>query len=323
MKDERVAEISHLIAILHKWGVHTLGQLAALEPDQLGARLGPLAVELWEQASGRATRLLRLVRPREIFAEEIEFEYEIETTEPLLFVLRRFLEQLTLRLGALHLVAQEIRLRLTFTGPPKVRHRTDSSDWRNGFAEANKSRYEHCFHIPDPTNSVEILFRLLQAHLEAFRTEHPIVAVGLEAQPAQPARQQFHLFETPLRDPGRLQETLARLMGLLGRERVGTPVLEDSHRSGAFRVEPFTWELPSSPDESVPVRGPALRRLRAGFLPRLDAAVVARQGPYLASGDWWDEKKWQRAEWDLELADGVVCRCQERETGWEVEDIYD
>lgn len=72
---ERAKELSHLIAILHKWGVHTLGDLAALEPDQLGARLGPLAVQLWEQANGRATRLLRLVRPAEVFAEQIEFEY--------------------------------------------------------------------------------------------------------------------------------------------------------------------------------------------------------------------------------------------------------
>ena len=105
---DRAKEFSHIIAILHKWGVHTLGDLAALPPDQLGARLGPAAVLLWEQATGRATRLLRLVRPTEVFAEEIEFDYEIETAEPLLFVLHRFLEQLTLRLGALYLVAREM-----------------------------------------------------------------------------------------------------------------------------------------------------------------------------------------------------------------------
>lgn len=309
---ERAAEISRIIVILHKWGVHTLGQLAALEPDQLGARLGPIAVELWEQASGRASRLLRLVRPVEVFAEEIEFEHEIETTEPLLFVLRRFLEQLTLRLGALYLVAQEIRLRLTFSDPPK-----------DGFAGANKSRYEHCFQIPDPTSSVEILFRLLQAHLETFRAEHPIVAVGLEAQAAQPARQQFHLFETPLRDPSRLHETLTRLTGLLGKERVGTPVREDSHRPDAFRLEPFAWELPDSPNEPAPMLGPALRRLPAGFLPGPEAAVIARQGPYLASGEWWAEKRWTRVEWDLQLENGILCFGQQGRGGWTVEGIYD
>lgn len=307
----QAAEILQIIAILHKWGVHTLGHLAALEPDQLGARLGPIAVKLWKQANGQATRLLRLVRPAEVFAEEIEFEHEIETTEPLLFVLRRFLEQLSLRLGALYLVAQEIRLRLTFSNPPKE------------LAAANKSHYEHVFHIPDPTRSVEILFRLLQAHLESFRAEHPIVAVGLEAQPARPARQQFQLFEAPLRDPARLHETLTRLTGLFGKERVGTPVLEDSHWPDDFRIEPFVWEsAPSLPNEPS-LRGPALRRLRTEFLPEPGAPAVARQGPYLASGDWWNENHWKRAEWDLELDNGMVCRCQERGSGWETEGIYD
>ena len=299
---ERVAEISHIIAILHQWGIHTLGELAALEPDQLGARLGPAAVRLWEQANGRATRLLQLVRPAEVFAEQIEFEHEIETAEPLLFVLRRFLEQLNLRLGALYLVAQEITLEMNF---------------------ADKSRSEHRFHIPDPTNSVEILFRLLQTHLDTFRAEHPIVAVALEAQAAQPARQQFNFFETPLRDPSRLHETLTRLTGLFGRERVGTPVLEDSHRPAAFHLEGFSWEVPPSPNESTPMIGPALRRFRTEFSPTLDDAIRTRQGPYLASGDWWDEKKWERAEWDLELADGAICRAQEGETGWEIEGMYD
>ncbi len=222
--------------------------------------------------------------------------------EPLLFVLRRFLEQLTLRLATLYLVTQEITLRLTF---------------------ADKSHYEHRFQIPDPTNSVEILFRLLQTHLENFRAEHPIVAVALEAKAAKPSRQQFNLFETPLRDPSRLHETLTRLTGLLGRKRVGRPVLEDSHRADAFHFEPFSWELPVAPNESAPMIGPVLRRFRGGFAPRIEEAVVARQGPYRASGDWWDEKSWQLSEWDLELDNGVICRAEERDANWRLDAIYD
>ncbi len=302
MKPEAAAEISHIIALLHKWGVHTLGDLAALERDQLAARLGPEAGRLWDQATGRSTRLLRLVRPPEIFAELMEFEHEIETVEPLLFVLRRFLQQLTLRLGALYLVVREITLGLTF---------------------ADKSRYEHRFQIPDPSNSVEILFRLLQTHLENFRAEHPIVVVALAAEATQPSRQQFNLFETPLRDPSRLHETLTRLTGLLGGERVGRPVLEDSHRPDSFHLEPFSWELPVSPNDSTPMIGPALRRLRNKFPPPLEETILARQGPYLASGNWWDENRWKRAEWDVELENGAVCRCQEGADGWRLDGIYD
>jgi protein ImuB len=300
--DERAAEISRLIAILHKWGIHTLGQFAALPQDELAARLGPEAVRLWEKARGKSTRVLRLVRPPEIFAEQLEFEHEIETAEPLLFVLQRFLEQLTRRLGTLYLVAQELTLRLSF---------------------ANKTSYQHRFQIPDPTNSVVLLFRLLQTHLENFRTEHPIVAVALEAQPARPGQQQFQFFETPLRDPGRLHETLTRLTGLLGRERVGRPVLEDSHRDDAFRMEPFVWELPPSPNEPWPMIGPALRRFRGESSLRIEEKVIDRQGPYLASGDWWDEKRWERAEWDLELESGAVFRAQKRGGQWQVAGSYD
>src|SRR6266403_6014239 len=98
-------EVQEIFAILHKWGIHTLGQLAALDQEQLGVRLGPEAVRLWERANGRSNRLLKFVQPPESFEESFEFENEIETAEPLLFMLRRFLEQLALRLSAIYLVA--------------------------------------------------------------------------------------------------------------------------------------------------------------------------------------------------------------------------
>ena len=303
MHPDRAAQISRLLALFHKWGVHTLGDLAALAPDELGLRLGPEAVRLWEQAAGKSTRLLRLVRPPENFEEQLEFEHEIETAEPLLFVLCRFLEQLSQRLDALYLVAQQLTLRLTFS---------------------DKTSYQHSFQIPDPTHSVEILFRLLQAHLENFRAENPIVAVALIALPARPARQQFDLFETPLRDPSRLHETLTRLTGLFGADRVGTPVREDSHRPDAFHLEPFSWQLPGPPNElETPLLGPALRRFRLPPARRPNEKTIARQGPYRSSGDWWDRQSWARTEWDVQLSDGALCRVQEEPSGWALEGCYD
>src|SRR6266566_1583594 len=104
----RRAEIRQILAILHKWGIHTLGQLAALDKEQLGARLGSEAIGMWERANGQSDRPLKLVRPSESFEESFEFENEIETAEPLLFMLRRFLEQLSVRLSAIYLVAKEL-----------------------------------------------------------------------------------------------------------------------------------------------------------------------------------------------------------------------
>src|SRR5438094_8954690 len=211
-------EVQEILAVLHKWGIHTLGQLAALDKEQLGSRLGPEAVQMWERANGQSDRPLRFVRPPESFDESFEFEHEIETAEPLLFMLRRFLEQLSLRLSAIYLVAKELTLRITFS---------------------NKQNYERVFKIPQSTNDVDLLFRMLHTHLENFKSEHPIIAVSLEAQPIKAPKQQYGLFETTLRNPNQLSETLARLTALLGADRVGTPVLEETHRPDAFRMEPF------------------------------------------------------------------------------------
>src|SRR5213595_1240074 len=130
---DRQPEIHQILAILHKSGIHTLGKLAALDKEQLGARLGPEAVRMWERANGQFNRVLKLVRPPESFAETFEFENEIETVEPLLFILRRFLEQLTLRLSGIYLVAKELTLRITFV---------------------NQQVYERIFKIPQPTNDI-------------------------------------------------------------------------------------------------------------------------------------------------------------------------
>src|SRR5881398_1489536 len=228
---DRQAEVQQIITILHKWGIHTLGQLAMLDKEQLGARLGPEAIRMWERANGQFNRVIKLVQPPESFEESFEFE----TAEPLLFMLRRFLEQLAVCLGTIYLVVKELTLQITFANPPQ-----------DGSAEADKKVYERWFKIPQPTNDVDLLFRMLQTHLENFRSEHPIVAVALSAEPIKAAGEQFGLFETTLRNPHQLSETLARLSALLGADQVGTPVLEETHRPDAFQIEPFAWALTSA-----------------------------------------------------------------------------
>ncbi|MEP6956100.1 MAG: hypothetical protein ABI883_04690 [Chthoniobacterales bacterium] len=312
------AEVRHVLAILHKWGIHTLGQLAALPKEEVSVRLGPVAVQMWERANGTATRLLQLVQPPESFVEAFEFENEIETVEPLLFMLRRFLQQLAVRLGGLYLVAQELKLGLTFS---------------------DKKSYEHLFKIPEPSKNEEVLFRMLHTHLENFTSEAPITSVSLEATPGQPGQQQFGLFETALRDPRQLSETLARLTGLLGGERVGTPVLLDSHQPDAFRMEPFSWQLPET---AVAAKKPVQVALRR-FRPVPSASVLCdnaqpahlrsvpvqgevreHAGPYKLSGGWWEESaSWIRTEWDVQLAEGALCRCHEEAGAWQLDGIYD
>ena len=312
----RQSEIRQILAILHKWGIHTIGQLAALDKQQLGARLGPEAIRMWERANGQSSRVIKLIRPPESFEESFEFENEIETAEPLLFMLRRFLEQLAIRLSGIYLVVKELTLRVTFT---------------------DKQIYERIFKIPQPTNNVDLLFRMLHTHLENFKSEYPIVAVALSAQPVRPAKEQFGLFEATLRNPHQLLETLARLTALLGADRVGTPVLEETHRPDAFRIEPFTWHgLPAHLIGRMPMPRPALRRFRppaatSMFVSKqrhlqsetIRGQVVDQRGPYLFSGNWWDEKSWVRTEWDLQLEAGELVLAHESQGSWKLDGIYD
>src|SRR5205823_13451873 len=111
---------------------------------------------------------------------------------------------------------------------------------------AGKETYIRVFKIPQPSADVDLLFLMLHTHLENFKSEHPIVAVALSAEPIRPVSQQFGLFETALRNPQQLYETLARLSALLGADRVGTPILEETHRPEAFRMEAFTWVVESA-----------------------------------------------------------------------------
>jgi protein ImuB len=279
--------------------------------------------------------VLKLVRPPESFTESFEFENEIETAQPLLFMLRRFLEQLAIRFGAIYLVAKELALQITFT---------------------DKKIYERIFKIPQPTNDADLLFRMLHTHLENFKSAHAIIAVSLEAHPTKPVREQFGLFETTLRNPHQLSETLARLIAVLGADRVGTPVLEETHRPDAFRMEPFSWSsvesaVPSGKSSHVLRTAHATRALRR-FRPAVSASVLLdadtpahlrsteisgkvleQRGPYFISGNWWDEKSWARAEWDLEMENGELVRVHESDPPsqsygvagrtWKVDGIYD
>jgi protein ImuB len=179
---------------------------------------------------------------------------------------------------------------------------------------------------------------MLHKHLENFTSKSPIVAVALEAEPTKPGRQQFSLFETALRNPMQLSETLAQLTGLLGADRVGTPVLEETHRPDAFRIEPFSWELPPTDSAAEqPMPSSALRRLRPAPVAavlrehdtpahlrsaQIEGAVVQSDGPFFASGNWWDANGWSRAEWDLQLAN-AVCRCHSDGETWRLDGVYD
>ena len=307
-----------LLAVLGDWGIHNLAQLTSLPRGDLMDRLGPEAAQLWERAAGRTERPLRLVRAVEEFSEAFDFEREVETVEPVLFILRRFLDQLTVRLGNSYRVAGRMALTLTL---------------------AAGSAFERAFTVPSPTASVDVLFRILHTHLDGLRLEHYATGARLRIEPAQVERQQFQLFESPLRDPNRFGETLGRLAALVGAENIGVAEVLDTHRPDSFRLNaPRFHELcTASASAEDFVAGLPLRRWRPPVVAevrvvrhrpafivsaRVRDAICDALGPYRASGGWWERESWATEEWDVETEAGGLYRLARHGEEWRVEGTY-
>lgn len=309
---------SHLLEIISKWGLHSIGELRALGHDELASRFGSEITAFLDAIAPGRVRPLTWVTPAPDFEEFIELENEIESLEPLLFVLRRFLDQLSHRLEGVYLVARELRLTLLLAaGAP----------------------HERVLAVPAPTRNVNTLFRMLHTHLENLQTDAPIVAIRLRAEPARAQNHQFGLFQASLRDPNQFFETLARLEALVGPGRSGTPVNAASHKPDAFRLDPPRFQGQSFGRSSKPreTTGPALRRFRPAIpatvllehnrpihiqTKSLKGKVLHADGPWRASGDWW-ENAWVRDEWDLRLQNGAHCRLVHGQGQWFLEGVFD
>lgn len=310
---------SELAAVLHAWGLRTLGDLTALPRDEIIRRFGAEGLALWQRATGGEPRPLHPVVPPQTFAAEMNFEHEIETLEPLLFILRRFLDRLTLELRAGQHVAAEQHLVLRLE---------------------DETQHARSFRLPEPTADPEILFRALHTHLESLTTASSIVGLRLQLTPARPLVRQQGLFETGLRDPHGFAETLARVAALAGADRVGTPQLEDTHRPDAVKlVDPLPVIPPVAEPPIHPPFGAPLRRFRPPLPARVELTAdrvtyiwtehvrgeISRQSPpYPSSGDWWQaDRLWQRTEWDIALADGGLYRLLLVDNAWFLEGEYD
>ena len=315
-----VAEPSpELASVLAQWGVRTLGDLTALPRDDIVRRFGAAGLALWNRAAGGSSRPLKPVALPRTFSAGMEFQDALETLEPLLFILRRFLDRLTLELRAAQLSTAEAHLTL---------------------ALEDETEHARAFRLPEPTADPEILFRTLHTHLESLQTHASISALSLRLTPTRPLVRQQGLFETGLRDPHGFAETLARAMAIVGPDRVGTPEPIDTHRPDAFTLTaPALVISPAAAPALHPPLGLPLRRFRPPLPARIEftadratylwtehvrGEISARLGPWPSSGNWWQtDHSWHRTEWDISLADGGLYRLFHVDGAYFLEGEYD
>jgi protein ImuB len=339
-RGKRSAPENRLLEILSKWGIRTLGALTALSGPEIHERLGERGAMWQSLARGMDERPMVPWVDEVPFEAALELEWPIEGLEPLSFVLARLLEPLAERLERADRGAAVIYTSLRLT---------------------SRTVFTRTLQLPAPMRDPKTLRTLILLDLESHPPDAPIDIVRVFIEPTPARVLQWTLLERAQPAPEQVTTLTARLSALMGASHVGSPVLVDTWKPGAFEMHAFGVQSsegrvqkdPSKPD-TLPS---ALRRFRFPIPTRVvvsegrpvrvqtdrqgfsSGAIAQAAGPWRTSGNWWEtsgprgeeakgprgQEAWDRDEWDVALHDGTVYRLVvEREVGqWFLEGVVD
>ena len=304
------------------WGIRTLNELAALPEVELVTRLGAEAREWQALAHGAARHTFQPMEAAFTLREFYEFDSPVEQMEGLLFIAARMIDCLTERATNHAFSLASLSVELSLEGGAL-----------------------HQLNLRPALPTVERKFMLKLLHLELAAHPPPaaVLALTLIAEPGRSSKVQLGLFAPQMPEPSRLDVTLARIKAIVGEERVGTPVLEDTHHSASFHTEDFRVDAKTATYDPQPARM-ALRRVRppraihvmlrenkpAAFRDACESFQIAvAYGPWRSNGCWWSVDAWDTEEWDVLTADrdGVALSCllvHDRLRGvWQLEALLD
>ncbi len=307
-------------SVLFRWGIRTLGQLAALPEQALVSRLGQAGRHLQQLARGDSEHLLLPEEEAFTLSETTVLDSPLELLEPLLFVLSPMLEAIMRKAisRAYSLRSVRITLQLEGAAPHSV-----------GVRPAL------------PTQNREALLKLMNLELQAHPPQAGILSVTLDAEAARPQTAQRGLFQAQFPEPDKLDLLLARLRSIAGEHNVGSAELSNSHRHDAFTMTAFQPSLRCVAKDSGHASCLALRVCRPPqavrvmcqgnqphtlFWQGVRRNVTSCAGPWHTSGSWWDGKAWDDDMWDVVTTEPVqslrLMRAQVSHA-WFVVGLYD
>ncbi|HEX9986406.1 MAG TPA: DNA polymerase Y family protein [Thermoanaerobaculia bacterium] len=314
---------------LQRWGIKSIGELARLPESELASRLGEIGRDIHSAARGLDPRpLIPRALPPE-FREGMELEWPLVALEPFLFIASSALDRLAKRLEIQGFACK--RLEMTMTLEP------------DGF-------HARAIDLPAPTRDVKTMLTLLRLDLEKTPPGAPVTGFTLVAHPDRPRRAQLSLFGPSALSPEKLATTIARLVAMLGEDRVGMAMAVDGHLPDRYAVGDFA--PPPPPDlKRKPCKSRGLLAARV-FRPPVKVDVITRpsrtdepgevqieaiegegdlsgpvrvsSGPWQVEEGWWREGRDSRDYWDVELMRGGSYRVfRGEERAWFVDARYE
>jgi protein ImuB len=321
-----------ICASFRRWGVHTLGEVAALPAADVAARLGQAGVRWQRLARGEDPAPLVPSVPEERFEQALDLEWPIDGLEPLSFVLGRLMEPLSAHLERRDRGAAVLHVRLHLV---------------------SKIVHERSLELPAPMRDARALRTLILLDLESHPPPAAIDRVVVAVDPTPARVLQYSLLTRPLPSPEQVSTLMARLNALMGDGRCGAPAPVDSWRPGAFALTPFA-PAPDGGGEGREGREGGEGKALVVALKRFRFAVPARvqvedgrpvrvtterrgisggrietaAGPWRTSGAWWNADTgtpWDRDEWDVSVSDGATYRIfRERDSNaWFLDGVLD
>jgi protein ImuB len=305
------------------WGIHTLGMLAALPEKELVSRMGQDGKRLRQLARGELPHLFQPIEPPFTLTERMELDSPVELLNSLLFAVSVMLDQLILRARARILALASITITLATDGGG-----THTRTVRPAL----------------PTNDKQLWIKLLHLDLEAHPPQASILGLTLDAQPGRTSKVQLGLFSPQTPEAGRLDVTLARIRAIVGEDSVGRVVLQDTHAPESFRMEAFSVPSEDSSVMASPQPRASMRQLRPPerasvtlqnsrptlfFFRERRYTVEHAYGPWLVTGDWWNQTLWGLEQWDLvaRTQDGSMFYCcmmrDLMQNKWQIAALYD
>ncbi len=298
----------NFLQLMEKWAIHTLGEFCQLPEDEMVARFGKEVVQLMRVADGSSFRQFNWNSEEDIYNWEEELKGEIETIEPLNFILSKGIGIIFNNMDQIGLSTQQAKISLS----------------------GRSSVKDYLVKIVFPNKKKKVWLKQIISKVELSPPGFGIDKVRVEFKPCKPRTIQNDLFEGVILEPENLDLLVSKLQKTVGIAKIGIPVIQNSWKdpfrlkndiSVLFRdsfinnhetIGSNFYYLPKSVRSKLFFKDNIPIRLLVGGK-SLD--VINAGGPWRKNTEWFNRSIWSRDEWDVETAGGAVYRVFRTDSG--------